>query len=212
MQNDSDDKKQTVEVNVITGEQETNTNHGAEEIHIEKPKVPGLDYDKVQTVRKKDLLFRIRRLYYIQRWDVKEIAEKLKLSEKQVYNYIKKIKKFAKDVAEKEADYRADMLNFLWEVEANYKERIKKLWNQYNKTTNEKIQVDIIAEIRQNEKQHFELLQQIGIMPRQASHFTDKITYVSLLQKEQEKPKEEVNKKDENNNKIVVVDNNDTAH
>lgn len=161
----------------------------------ELPSIPQQNLTKKLRQR----LRQVRQLYFIRGWGKDEIAEALKVSPKTVDRDIKYIKDYGKTLAQKDMEYRNDALNFLWELNDNYRERIKHLWNDYKPSTQESVKVEILKELRQQEKQYFEFLQSMGIMPKEAEKFMHGIVYVSHLK---EKTIEE--KKDEKQIESVV--------
>ncbi len=80
---------------------------------------------------------------------------------------------------EKEDNYRNDMITFLWELQENYKYRVKRLWNDYKTSPKEK-RVNIIEQLRHEDRQMFEILEQLGLMPSNVDRALAGITYVSF--------------------------------
>lgn len=161
----------------------TDKSEVVDEIEKNLPTIPSRYFRRPHKKRLRE----VRTLYFIRGWSKAEIADALKVSERTIEKDITFLKSYGKTLAKKDVEYRNDALNFLWEMSDNYKERIKHLWNDYNKANSEQVKVEILREIRQQEKQYFEMLQSLGILPKEAEKFIHGITYVSHLRPEEEK-------------------------
>jgi hypothetical protein len=97
------------------------------------------------------------------------------------------LKNEGKTLGNIDMEYRNDALNFLWEMNEKYQERVKKLWSLYQKSEDEKNKVSILAEIRKQEQQHFDNLQSLGITPKIADKHIHGLVYISKLGAEEKK-------------------------
>lgn len=131
-------------------------------------------------------LSEVRRMYFVEKLTQVEIAEKLGLAE----ITIKKDMRLLRDQANAEASgdntLKADMLAFVWEINENYKERIRRLWADYKASTNEFVRVKMLGEIREQEKQYVSFLQQFGIVTKEPDKVLHGIQYISHLGKPRE--------------------------
>jgi len=146
----------------------------------ELPTIPRMRMSKEH----KERIRKVRDLYFIRGWDKEEIAEGLKVKVITVERDIHFIKQFGKKLAQIDIEYRNDALNFLFELQDNYKGRVKHLWQDYDKAREETTKVAIMRELREQEKQYFEFLQSLGIMPKEAEKFLMGIKYVSHLRED----------------------------
>jgi len=167
------------------------------------PSIPKNSYNKPS---QKQRMLQIRRMFFIQKLEIEEIAEALDISTKTVRRVLYHIKKQSKTMIQQDIESKRDMLDFLWEMQGNYKERIRKLWNGYKKCNEEIEKMEILREIRQQEKQHFDMLQSVGILPKDAQAQIGGVTYVSKLRDDEKesgnktviKPLEEQVKENDN--------------
>lgn len=177
-----------------------------DEIKIKQPDVGAVSSKDVPKT-KKELFVLIRKLYFIHKWSVDDIAANVNLPKKTIWKYINRIKKISQLMFNKQEQYKNDMLVFLWELKENYKYRVQKLWNDYKKATKEKTKIEILEQLRQEDRQFFDVMTQLGLTPQNVNKAMDNIVYVSF-KNEQEETKNET----ENDNVVVDISNLNKQH
>lgn len=149
-----------------------------------------LNISKTLSKKKMEVLGKIRRLFYIKKWDIKNICDSLDLSRKTIYNYLKLLREIHDQVAQTDGGIVADVNRFLWDITSSYEERVKKLWQALTEASNSSVKTSVLREIREQEAQHVMLLQDLGFLPKAVKKsFTASVTYVSHLGKKKEKAK-----------------------
>jgi len=130
----------------------------------------------------RERLAKVRTLYFVKGLTILEIAEHLKVGQSTVEKDIKTIRQIGKLSTQEDLALKADIENFLWEAQAAYEERIRRLWAYEANTTDVNEKTKIIKEIRNNEEQHILLLQDLGLLPKKTVENTTKnIVYISRL-------------------------------
>lgn len=155
---------------------------------------------------RRERLSQVQRLYYVEHIPQPEIALQLGVTIHQIKKDIRLIKDLAQTTVQEDVAMKSNVLTFFWEMNEKYQRRIRELWDTYDKAhwQNETpfALVKILREIRENDKQYTEMLQQAGIRPKEPEkHLHAGVIYVSHLGKE--KPKTIVEEK--KNEKVNVV-------
>jgi hypothetical protein len=188
-------------------QENTNTKLIVNETESNLPTIPEktVNLHKARVRRIKE----VRVLYFIRGWTRDEIAEALKVTPRQIENDITTLRKEGKTLGQIDIEYRNDCINFIWELNDKYQERVKHLWNMYSKDgTSTKEKTDILTEIRKQEQQHFDNLQSLGIVPKEAQKFIHGVVYVSKLKgtQQEDKPNVPEQKKPDNPDVVSVSD------
>jgi len=142
--------------------------------------------EKIKELPKKIRLriAQVRTLYFVKKWTCAEIAEALHKSRRAIDKDIQFIRETGRVTTEEDLALKSDIQNFLWECNANYEERQKKLWLHHQDAVTPTDKTRILKEIRENEGQHISLLQDIGLVPHKKTEATDnKVVYISRLDK-----------------------------
>lgn len=135
--------------------------------------------------KKMERLLKVRNLFYVHKWNVKEIAESLKTTERTIFNHLAELRKVMMEIVSKDDGLVADVNKMLWQMAASYDERIKLLWEHHGDTEDPGDKTNILKEIAVQEKNHIILLQSLGYLPKAADKkFTANITYHSHLGKD----------------------------
>lgn len=155
--------------------------------------------------KRKARLAQVRTLHFVEKLTVTELSEHLGVAEITIRQDLAFLKQQALVEAKDDVKLKADMLNFVWEMNENYKERIRSLWKDYKASTNEFVRVKQLAEIREQEKTYIEFLQQFGLVVKEPEKVLHGITYISHLGKERN-PAETINQEDPKNEAVNVDD------
>lgn len=107
----------------------------------------------------------IKSLYFIKKLSTQEIAKAMEMTNRGVMKMLGDIRKMMKQDAKHSVLAEERTKEFMYNLTLNYDERIKRLWAVYSTTTDENTKVNILKEIRGNEKQYLETMQSLGIMP-----------------------------------------------
>ena len=160
-----------------------------------------------------DLSQKIRNLFFVRRLSRKEIADLLNITPVSVSRYLMRIRKAYKRAAGFNIDLLRDLNQFYAELQTRYDERIKRLWHEYAISTSPKLKLAILKEIREQEKQHIEILQEVGIIKKEPENLNIRAGVVtqeipedyknlSIIEMK-EKIKELIDEADENTAKII---------
>ena len=123
----------------------------------------------------------VKQLYYVEKLTQKEIAEKLGIGLRHIVSDIRLIKDQSEALGREAIDEASNKERFFDEMIANYHTRIRKLWELFNKTVKEDISIEVLREIRNQEKHYIMYLQDIGVQGRDVkSKDTSTINFISF--------------------------------
>lgn len=123
-------------------------------------------------MKNKERLRLVRIYYYVQRWSIDEIVDGLKkkypqenISKVTILKDISRLRKSAKDFGQKATSYYSDIQSFIFEMNDNYAARIKSLWQEHGRCAESRDRLNLLKEIREQEKHYWGFLQDFGILP-----------------------------------------------
>jgi hypothetical protein len=132
-------------------------------------------------------LAEVRKLYFVEKLTADEVAKALNTKPRNIYKDIELIKEKSKLEASEDMELKSNIINFFWEINENYKHRIKLLWEQWEKSTTPYARVAVAKEIREQEKQYVQFMQELSVVPKAAEkHLHANVTYISHLGKKPE--------------------------
>lgn len=115
-------------------------------------------------------MMKVKHLHFVNKWSYSEIAEALGINKGTVYRDVQIIRETNTEKASSDIAFQADVRMFFWELKDRYEARVKRLWNDYNlDSTKSKLRVAILKELRDQEKQFIETLQDVGILRKVAT-------------------------------------------
>lgn len=133
---------------------------------ITKRAVESLKNRKAERLK---LLTKIRNLYFVNRMHLQEIALAVGVSAQTVRKYLERIRRDYGEIARVDIDLTKDLHQFYWELQERYNERVKRLWVEYHAAANGKLRMALLKEVREQERQHISVLQELGIVHKESA-------------------------------------------
>ena len=112
---------------------------------------------------------KVKMMRFVKKWTIHDIAAELNVNDKTIQRDLEEIVKHCKKLTDK--NLQKDLSQLLFETIETYEYRVKCLWDKYKEDLDPEIIIKIMKELREQESQHNEFLQSLGVLYKEPEKF-----------------------------------------